>query len=148
MFMLEWLFNLLPSWFWNGIIILGIALMVASWFLKFFPGISIYKTPAAILGVLVTVLGVYHLGGSENEARWQEKMKVIQARIDEAEAAAKKQNVIIVTKYVNRTKTIKEKGDTINNYIDREVVKYDANCPVPASVVKAHNAAAQGVAIQ
>ena len=51
-------------------------------------------------------------------------------------------------KIVRKDKIIKQKGDDIIKYIDREIVKkeevikYIENCPVPKDIIDAHNAAA------
>lgn len=146
--MLNWLIDwMLPAWFWNGVIFVGIAAIIASWGMKFFPGVSVYKTPVAILGIIVTMAGIYHLGAANNEEKWKQKEAALQARISELE----NQGPIIVKeveiRYKDRVETIAQKGDTITAYITNEITKYDPICPIPKEVVKAHNAAATGQAI-
>jgi hypothetical protein len=45
-------------------------------------------------------------------------------------------------KIVKDTQVIHEKGKTITQYIDREIIKYDDKCNLPVEVIRAHNAAA------
>lgn len=147
--MLNWLVDwLLPSWFWYGVAGIGIAAIAVSWFVKYFPGLGPYRIPLSILGLILTVGGIYHVGASDNEAKWKEKMKELELKISAAEAQSKADNVKIVTEYVTRVQKIKEKGKTVTEYIDREVVKYDPSCIVPPEAVRAHNAAALNKSIE
>jgi hypothetical protein len=72
----------------------------------------------------------------------------MEKKVAEAEAKSAKANVEIQTKIVEKTKVVREKGEDIVRYVDREVVKnqevikYVENCPVPKSIIDAHNAAA------
>jgi hypothetical protein len=59
-----------------------------------------------------------------------------------AEAESKQANAVLDKKGTEKIRVIREKGEIIKQYIDREVTKYDATCVIPSSVVKAHNAAA------
>lgn len=52
----------------------------------------------------------------------------------------------VVTVYVDRVRTVRERGATITREIPIHVTaKADAACPVPAGFVRVHDAAAQGV---
>jgi hypothetical protein len=48
-----------------------------------------------------------------------------------------------VEKTVTKTQVVKQRGEDIVKYIDREVVKFDANCAVPKEFVATHNQAAE-----
>ena len=78
------------------------------------------------------------------EAEYKIKVAELKDKLAKAEVAAAKINTVIVTEYVNKKQIIKQKGDTITEYIDREVTVYDRTCPIPESVIKSHNAAARG----
>jgi hypothetical protein len=73
------------------------------------------------------------------------KMKVEEIKVKNAEIAAKssEENVKIITKYVDRTKIVKEHGEDVIKYIDKEVIKYDDKCAIPAEFVKALNDASE-----
>jgi uncharacterized protein (DUF427 family) len=93
------------------------------------------------------VAGVYFQGVIANEAKWQDKIADLQKQIAEAETKSKETNVVVQEKIVTKTKIIKEKGQDIVNYIDREVVKkeeiikYVEQCPVPKEIIDLHNQA-------
>jgi hypothetical protein len=54
-----------------------------------------------------------------------------------------------VEKVITKTKVVKERGDEIIKYVDREIVKYDTKflpggiCEIPKEFIKAHNDAAE-----
>jgi hypothetical protein len=93
-------------------------------------------------------VGVWYEGAISNQAAWEAKIVALELRVKAAEAEAAKENVKIVEKIVIQTKKVKEKGDNIITYVDREVIKYDNTCPIPVVVIKALNAAALNQAVE
>ena len=93
----------------------------------------------AILGNALTKTGGFVADLSELKT----KIKDLEVKLAEAEVRAANVNTEIVTQTVTKKQIIKEKGEDVIKYIDREVVKYNNTCPIPQSVIKAHNAAAQ-----
>ena len=81
---------------------------------------------------------------SKNE-KWQEKIKEVEAKIAAAEFKSKEKNIEIQTKVVKQTQVIKERGEDIIKYVDREITKYDNTCVIPKEFVKAVNDAAKEV---
>lgn len=112
------------------------------------PIIRKYSLPIKIISVLVLTLGVYLQGGLADYKEWQLKVAELEVKIKEAEAKSAEVNTEIVEKVVTETKVIREKGDTIVRYIDREVVKTEEvvkfieNCPIPQIIIETHNMAA------
>jgi hypothetical protein len=90
------------------------------------------------------VVGIWFEGGISNEAKWQARVTEMEKKIAAAEVKAAQQNVKIVEKIVTKDKIIKEKGDEIIRYVDREITKYDSQCVIPKEFIKAHNNAAEG----
>lgn len=101
-----------------------------------------------IVGSICLVLSVWMLGAASNEAKWEARVKELEAKLLVAEEESKKINTEIVEKVVTKTKVVQNKAKTIVEYIDREIVKdkeiikYVEMCPVPAAIIDAHNAAA------
>ena len=140
--------NFLPNWIFHAILLAGVLGLIASLVLKFIPFINTYKLPVQVLSILLIVTGVWFEGAISNQAEWEARVAEMQVKVAEAEAKSSEANVKIVTKIVKKTKRIREKGDAIISYIDREVVKnnevikFVENCPIPDIIVKTHNAAA------
>jgi hypothetical protein len=126
----------------------GIALTVAAFFINRIPIINQYRLPAQVLGIALLVLGVYFRGGYAVEAEWRERVAEVEARLAQAEQQSQQANVVLEKKGKDRILVIKEKGEVIKQYIDREITKYDNTCVIPDEVVKAHNAAARNEAIK
>ena len=139
--------SFIPDWFWTLVLISGIVGTLATWVLKFIPFVSTYRLPIQVASIIALVAGVYFQGVIANEAKWQDKIADLQKQIAEAETKSKETNVVIQEKIVTKTKIIKEKGQDIVNYIDREVVKkeeiikYIEQCPVPKEIIDLHNQA-------
>jgi hypothetical protein len=149
MFILHFLPDALILWICNIVLLAGIFLTVAAFFIKRIPVINQYRTPAQVLGIALLVIGVYWRGGYAIEMEWRERVAEVEARVAAAEAASKEENVKIVTKVVTKTQVIRTRGETITKYIDREIVKYDEKfakggvCEIPQEFIKAHNSAAE-----
>ncbi len=147
-----WILHLLPDAFVaaivNTILIAGILVTVAGFFVRFIPFVNTYRTPVQIAGIVLLTAGVYFEGGYSTEMAWRERVREVEAKVAAAQAQSAETNTEIVTKFVNRTRVIHERGQDIVNYIDREVVrnqdviKFVENCPIPSIIIATHNAAA------
>jgi len=84
-------------------------------------------------------------GAISNEESWQAKVKEMEAKVAAAEIESQKENVKVVEKVVTKTQVVRERGNDIVRYVDREVVKYDSKCEIPKEAVSAVNQAAEGV---
>ena len=127
----------------------GILLTAAAFFIKRIPVINQYRIPAQVLGIALLVAGVYWRGGYAIEMEWRERVAEVEARVAAAEAKSAEENVKIVTKVVTKTQVIRTRGETITKYIDREIVRYDekfapgGQCEIPKEFIKAINDAAE-----
>lgn len=143
-----WIFTVAPEWAIHLVFGLGILGVIAGFLLGMIPIIRKYSLPIKIISVLVLTLGVYLQGGLADYKEWQLKVAELEVKIKEAEAKSAEVNTEIVEKVVTETKVIREKGDTIVRYIDREVVKTEEvvkfieNCPIPQIIIETHNMAA------
>jgi hypothetical protein len=131
------------------VLLAGIFLTVAAFFIKRIPVINQYRIPAQVLGIALLVIGVYWRGGYAIEMEWRERVAEVEARVAAAEAKSAEENVKIVTKVVTKTQVIRTRGADIVKYVDREIVRYDEKfarggiCEIPQEFIKAHNSAAE-----
>ena len=147
-----WLLHLLPdsliAWVVNTILIAGAVVTVAGYFVRFIPFVNTYRIPVQITGILLLTTGVYFQGGYTTEMAWRERVQEVEAKLAAAETRSAEVNTEIVTRVVTQTRIVRERGDDIIRYVDREVVrdqeviKFVENCPVPEVIVNTHNAAA------
>ena len=148
-----WILHFLPDtlilWFCNILLLTGVVLTVAGFFAHRIPLIWQYQLPFKVLGIALLVLGVYFRGGYGVEMAWRERVAEVEAKLKIAEEQSAKENTRIQTKTVNRTRLIRERGEEIVKYVDREVVKYDTKfmpggiCEIPREFIKSHNDAAE-----
>jgi hypothetical protein len=154
MWQITWMLGFLPDWFWILLLIASIAAVLLS---RFFLA---YKLPMKLGGTIALALSVWMLGAASNEAKWDAKVKELEAKLLIAEEESKKVNEVVTEKIVTQTKVIQGKSQDIIKYIDRwntkevivegperikreEIIKYVETCPVPKEIIDAHNAAAE-----
>ena len=145
LFILEFL----PTWIFLVLFAVGVLGFLLTYFLKLvpIPFVYMYKNPIQIASIALIVFATFMYGGAYNNDAWMAKVKEMEAKVAIAEEAAKKENVRIEEKVVEKTKVVKEKGDEIIKYIDREVVKKEEvvkfieNCPIPKDILDLHNQA-------
>jgi hypothetical protein len=130
------------------IIAVGAGLIIVSMLTRWIPGVSGYRTPLQVFGAVALMFGIYLQGGRANEAEWQARVQELELKLAQAQVESGKKNIEVQTQIVTKTRLLREKGDDIIRYIDREVVKnqevirYIERCPVPKEIIDAHNAAA------
>ena len=125
------------------LLLTGIVLTVAGFFIKSIPLLNQYRVPAQILGVALLTLGVYFRGGLAVETEWRERVAQVEAKLKAAEEKSTKENTRIETRVIRKTEYIKTRGQDIIQYVDREVAKYDETCAIPPPFIRAHNRAAE-----
>jgi hypothetical protein len=142
-----WILDFLPDAVIHFLVLAGAAGTVAGFLLGVIPFIAMYRIPIQVISILVLTLGIYLEGGLSNQKEWKIKMAELEAENERIKAEGAKINTEIVTKIVTKKQVIKEKGEEVVRYIDREVVKYDASCPIPSTVIAAHDAAARNATV-
>ena len=137
-----WVLSFLPDWIFYAIGLLGVAGLCASYLMKFIPFVYVYKTPIQIISILCIVIGAFMGGASYNEQIWAKRVQEVEKKVAVAEVKSKEENVKVTTKVVTKMQLVRERGQDIVKYVDREVVKYDSTCIIPKEFVEAHNKAA------
>ena len=137
-----WIINWLPEAFVHMIFLAGVLGTIAGFVLGFIPFVGKYKLPIQIISLLLLSLGVYLEGGLAEKAKWELRVKEMEAKVAAAQAEAQKTNVQIVEKIVTEKEYIKVKGAKVVEYIDREVKVFDNNCTIPEVAIKAHDMSA------
>jgi hypothetical protein len=141
-----WIVNFLPYWIFYAILAIGVIGLAVTYLLRFIPipAIYVYRTPIQLVSVALIVFGVYMAGSIANNEAWEAKVKEVELKLAEAEAQSAKETIKIVEKVVVQEKIVRQRGQDIVTYVDREVVKYDNKCEIPPPFVDAHNQAASG----
>lgn len=138
-----WLLNWLPNWIFYAIFFIGLLSLLATYFMKFIPFLYVYRTPIQAVSIVAIIFGTYMSGAISNEKAWLAKVSEMESKVKEVEIQSIKENTKIETKVVEKLQIVKQKGDEVVQYIDREVVKYDNQCVIPKEFVEAHNKAVE-----
>ena len=144
MLILHFLPDSLILWFCNIVLLVGMVLALAGLFAHRIPVIWQYQLPFKVLGIALLSAGVYFRGGYSVEMAWRERVTELETKLAQAHEASEKVNTVVQTRVVTKTKVIKEKADTIVEYVDRDrvITKFSETCPVPQEAIDVHNEAA------
>lgn len=144
-----WIISILPEIAIHIIFGIGVLGTIIGFVLGFIPFVKTYKLAIQISSIVILVFGVYLEGGLADNKEWQLKVAEMEAKMAKLEAESGKKNVEIQEKVVEKIKVVRQKGQDIIKYIDREVVKneevvkYIEHCPnIPLSIIEEHNKAA------
>ena len=118
-----WILYLLPSWYTHAVPALGLALILVSMFLKVIPFISTYYIPLRIIGLVTLLFGIFFEGVMYSGKDLHDKIKELEAKVAAAEAKSAEVNTKIVEKIVTKQKIVKERGEDIIRYVDKEIIK-------------------------
>jgi len=146
-----WILKWLPFWIFYAVLAVGLIGLAVTYLLKYIPipAIYIYKTPIQLASVALIVLGTYMSGAISHEEAWLARVKELEAKVQAAQVESEKENIKIETKIVTKTQVIKERGEEIIKYVDKEIVKYDTKflpggeCEIPKEFIVLHNKAAE-----
>jgi hypothetical protein len=134
-----WILQFLPNWIFYVLCFAGVAAFLITKFVKILPNAQLIQAAS----VIVVLASVYMIGAISNNDAWLAKIKDLETKVAQAEAKSATANTAIVEKTVIKTQVIKQRGQDIVKYVDREVVKFDANCVIPKEFVLTHNQAAE-----
>ena len=136
-----WILKWLPFWIFYAMFFVGIIGFLATYLIRFIPipAIYMYKTPIQICSVILITIGVYMSGAISNEEAWLARVAELEVKVAQAEVKSAQENTKIVEKIIYKDRFVKEKGDTIIKYVDKEIVKYDNQCKIPQEFIKAVN---------
>jgi uncharacterized membrane protein len=95
------------------------------------------------VSVVLVVFGTYMSGAVSNNEAWKKRVQELETKVAQAEAKSATVNTDIVEKIVTKTQVVKQRGQDIIKYVDREVVKFDTTCVIPKEFVSTHNRAAE-----
>lgn len=133
-----WILQYLPGWIFSALLLASIAAYIAAKFLNRIPHAKVVEYAS----ILLAAISVYMHGAVANNDSWLKRVSELELKVKQAELASAKTNTEIVEKVINRTQVVKQRGETVVKYVDREVLKIDERCVVSPEFVSAHNQAA------
>jgi len=138
----------LPDFIWHLMVFIGVIGLFASELLGSIPFVSTYitkyTTPIKGTAILILLAGIYMEGALAYQSYWDVEVKNAQIQAAKQETKAAEATVDVITKYVDRVKIVKEKGDVVIREIPKYITKeVDANCIIPESFRMLHTDASR-----
>ncbi len=137
-----WILTFVPNFVFNLALIVGVLGLIVAAVAGRVPFIAQYKLPIQLIAFALTIVAVFFQGALAYKHSVAAEVAELKLKLKNAEVKSLQTNTEIVEKIVTDTQVIREKGQTITEYVDREVIKYNNRCELPAEVINAHNAAA------
>ena len=142
-----WILQFLPNWIFYLLLFVGVGgYILSNTLLKLLPYSDVIKI-SSIFGI---IFGIFMIGAVHDNDAWLQRVSELEKKVLELETKSAEANTKLVQKVLVKKQIIKERGDDIIKYIDREVikdnevVKYIEHCPkLPQEIVNTLNKAAK-----
>jgi hypothetical protein len=137
------MWSLIPTavitWAVNGLIVLGLFGVCASWIARWIPFVNTYRGPVQLIGIICLVLGVYFKGGADVEMRWRTQVAELQARADQAAEQSKEANKKLEEELRKNKQLTKDVKDAVKAGIKANAGQMDSQCSVDSVAIELHN---------
>ena len=138
-----WILDFIPGWIFTLITLAGAGAYLVTEVLGNIPFVAQYLRAIRAGALVALVFGVYMMGGSANQEKWEARVKELEAKVAVAEEQSKTANAKLDAKMKEKAKVIKEKEYIIQEKIVQIKEKIDAMCEIPAEAIKLLNEAAE-----
>lgn len=135
-------------WIYSTILVIGLIAWLGSALFKYFPFKLIpvlgqFPFLSKIVGVVLTVLGVYLFGGYAVEMSWRDKVHQLEEAVKLSEAKSADANLKLDAAIKEKNRAVKDNLSQLQVQIRRDAAKIDAECKVPREAVDILNKAAE-----
>jgi hypothetical protein len=127
------------AWIVNGLIVVGLVGICASWIARWIPVVNTYRGPVQLVGIVCLVLGVYMKGGADVEMRWRTQAAELQAKADLAAEQSRMANAKLSEEIRKNQKLTKDVKDAVKAGIKANAGKMDSQCTVDSVAIELHN---------
>ena len=138
-----WILDFLPGWIFTLITLAGAGAYLVTEVLGNIPFVAQYLRAIRAGAIVALVFGVYMMGGSANQEKWEARVKELEAKVAVAEEQSKTANAKLDAKMKEKAKVIKEKEYIIKEKIVQVKEKIDAVCQIPIEAIQLLNEAAE-----
>lgn len=141
MWQIMWMLNLLPDFVWHLLLIISLVTIAFTYFLRMIPFVGANAVQLRFAAIALLVLSVWMEGGIANEAKWQERVRELEAKVADAEKRAAEANAKIEYVYVDKVQVVKEIQYVVRKEIEQAAGELDANCRIPPKAIDLLNQA-------
>ena len=134
-----WILQFLPNWIFFVLFFIALAVFLITKFVRVLPQAQLIQAGS----IVIAFFSIFMIGAISNNDAWLARVKDLEVKVAEAAAKSATTNTEIVEKTLVKTQVVRERGQDIIKYVDREVVKYDTTCVIPKEFVLIHNRAAE-----
>ncbi len=138
-----WILDFLPGWIFTLITLAGAGAYLVTEVLGNIPFVAQYLRAIRAGAIVALVFGVYMMGGSANQEKWEARVKELEAKVAVAEEQSKTANAKLDAKMKEKVKVIKEKEYIIKEKLVQIKDTIDAMCQIPAEAINLLNEAAE-----
>lgn len=138
-----WILDFLPGWIFTLITVVSLGAFLVTEFLNKIPFVALYLKTIRIASIVGLAFGLYMMGGSANQEKWEARVKELEAKVAIAEEQSKTANAKLDAKMKEKAKVIKEKEYIIQEKIVKVKEQIDAMCQIPVEAIQLLNEAAE-----
>lgn len=138
-----WILDFLPGWIFTLITVVSLGAFLVTEFLNKIPFVALYLKTIRIASIVGLAFGLYMMGGSANQEKWEARVKELEAKVAIAEEQSKTANAKLDAKMKEKAKVIKEKEYIIQEKIVKIKDTIDAMCQIPVEAIQLLNEAAE-----
>ena len=147
MWQLAVLWSAIPDWLitWlvNGLVVVGLVGISASWIARWVPYFNLYRGPIQLIGIVCLVLGVYFKGGADVERSWRERVQELESKVALAEKQSADANKKLSNQLQQNKKLTQEVKNANQASIRANAEKINSECRVPDVAIELHNKSSQ-----
>jgi hypothetical protein len=138
-----WILSFIPdAWLHYAVYVILIS-GISAYAISYIPLLP-YKNILRIVGLILTVAGIYFYGSYETEMSWRTKTEEMQKEIDAAKVKSDALNEQIAGLIAQKTQIIHDKQIVIQKQIVEDAAKIDKQCVVDPEIITIINSAASG----
>jgi hypothetical protein len=138
-----WILDFLPGWIFTAITVVSLGAFLVTEFLNKIPFVALYLKTIRVASIVGLVVGLYMMGGSANQEKWEARVKELEAKVAISEEQSKTANAKLDAKMKEKAKIIKEKEYIIQEKILKVKEQIDAKCEIPVEAIQLLNEAAE-----
>lgn len=140
-----WLIGLIPDSVFYAVFFIGLLGIIVSIFLRNLPVVNKYHNPIFLLGLLLTIVGIWFAGGISKDREYREQLADLKVKVAEAEKQAAEASAKVEYVYRDRVQVVEKIKYEVVGSIRKYEGELDANCQISPKAVEILNKSASAL---